>query len=335
MKPHHLIQAFSRTNRIFNKKKRYGHIVTLQTPELYASKIDEALRLYTNGGMDDVQAPAWSETAEKLVKAVESLKTVAPTMEQLDDLQTHGTLEELQAFVKAYQAVDRLIGEAQVYDEFQEDMLKTKFNMSREEFERLTGRYHNIIERIKELTEEKKVEVIDIDVDYELESVKRIEVNYRYLVALLQAHMPEGNDAPKLASEAEDQRISKFIEDYKKNNPKVGEVLSQLWFEVKFNPENFRDKDAFAVIEERVDELIAKEIRDFSAKWGVNPEALKMYASTVPASEISSKTVDASMGDYAAYKAAGGSVTKLKYLRELREAVATFVKDEIKPLTKR
>ena len=111
--------------------------------------------------------------------------------------------------------------------------------------------------------------------------------------------------------------------------------MSQLWFEVKFKPEEFRDKDAFAVIEERVDELIAKEIQDFSAKWGVNPEALKMYASTVLASEISSKTVDASMGDYAAYKAAGGSVTKLKYLRELREAVATFVKDEIKPLTKR
>ncbi len=335
MKPQHLIQAFSRTNRIFNKVKRYGQIVTLQTPELYAAKIDEALRLYTNGGMDDVQAPAWSETSERLTRAVEALKTVAATEEQVDDLQMHGSLEELQAFVKAYQAVDRLIGEAQVYDEFHEEMLKTTFDMSREEFERLTGRYHNIIERIKELTEKEKIEVINIDVDYELESVKRIEVNYRYLVALLQAHMPEGNDAPKVASEAEDQRISKFIEDYKKNNPKVGEVLSQLWFEVKLKPEAFRDKDAFAVIEERVDELIAKEIQDFSAKWGVNPEALKMYASTVPASEISSKTVDASMGDYAAYKAAGGSVTKLKYLRELREAVATFVKDEIKPLTKR
>ena len=335
MKPQHLIQAFSRTNRIFNKVKRYGQIVTLQTPELYAAKIDEALRLYTNGGMDDVQAPAWSETSERLTRAVEALKTVASTEEQVDDLQMHGALEELQAFVKAYQAVDRLIGEAQVYDEFHEEMLKTTFDMSREEFERLTGRYHNIIERIKELTEKEKIEVVNIDVDYELESVKRIEVNYRYLVALLQAHMPEGNDAPKVASEAEDQRISKFIEDYKKNNPKVGEVLSRLWFEVKFKPEAFRDKDAFAVIEERVDELIAKEIQDFSAKWGVNPEALKMYASTVPASEISSKTVDASMGDYAAYKAAGGSVTKLKYLRELREAVATFVKDEIKPLTKR
>lgn len=29
--------------------------------------------------------------------------------------------------------------------------------------------------------------------------------------------------------------------------------------------------------------------------------------------------IAASMGDYAAYKAAGGSVTKLKYLHELRE----------------
>lgn len=335
MKPQHLIQAFSRTNRIFNKKKRYGHIVTLQTPELYASKIDDALRLYTNGGMNDVQAPSWSETSARLTNAVKKLATIAPTIEDVDELHAHGSLEELQAFAKAYQAVDRLIGEVQVYDEFQEDMLKNKFNMSRDDFERLTGRYHNIIERIKELTDTGDVEVIDVDVDYELESIKRIEVNYRYLVALLQAHMPEGDDAPKMASDAEDQRISKFIEDYKKGNPKVGEVLSQLWFEVKFNPERFRDKDAFSIIEARVDELIAQEIQNFSAKWGVNPEALKMYASTVPASEISSKTVDSSMGDYAAYKAAGGSVTKLKYLRELREAVASFVKDEIKPLTKR
>ena len=41
------------------------------------------------------------------------------------------------------------------------------------------------------------------------------------------------------------------------------------------------------------------------------------------------------MGDNAAYMAAGGADTKLKYLRELRDAVAYFVKDEIKPMTKR
>lgn len=335
MKPQHLIQAFSRTNRIFNQKKRYGHIVTMQTPELYESMIDEALMLYTNGGMDEVQAPSWSETAEKLTRAVNSLKSIAPTKEELEYFQTHGTLEELQSFAKAYQAVDRLIGEAEIYDEFQEDMLDSVFDMNRDEFERLTGQYHNVIERIKTLTKEKKVEVIDIDVDYELESVKRIEVNYRYLIQLLQAHMPEGKDAPRAASDAEDQRIAKLIENYKKNNSKIGELLSQLWLEVKFNPENFRDKDAFTIMDDRLNELITREITAFSTKWGINPAALQMYASTVPTSDIASGTVDASMGDYAAYKAAGGSVTKLKYLRELRKAVASFVKDEIKPLFKR
>ena len=335
MKPHHLVQAFSRTNRIFNAKKRYGHIVTFQTPELFAQKIDEALKLYTNGGMSDVQAPSWEETSAKLQKAIENFREIAPTIEEVDQIQKSNDLDALCAFAKTYQALDRLIGEAQVYDEFRDSMLGSQFPISREEFERYTARYQNVIEKIRELKITKPVDPIDVDVDYELESVKQIEVNYRYLVALLQVHMPEGTEAPKVMTNAEDKRISKFIEDYKKANAKVGEVLSQIWFEIKLNPEGFRDQDAFVLIEQRVDDLIETEIKNFSAKWGVNPDALKAFANTVPASEISSKTVDSSMGDFAAFKAAGGSGTKLRYLRELREAVATFVKDEIKPLTKR
>ena len=35
MGPHDLIQAFSRTNRIFDKNKTYGQIVTFQAPKLF------------------------------------------------------------------------------------------------------------------------------------------------------------------------------------------------------------------------------------------------------------------------------------------------------------
>ena len=35
MRPQDLIQAFSRTNRIFDSKKRYGHIITFQRPEAF------------------------------------------------------------------------------------------------------------------------------------------------------------------------------------------------------------------------------------------------------------------------------------------------------------
>lgn len=38
MGPHDLIQAFSRTNRIYDKNKTYGQIVTFQAPELFQYK---------------------------------------------------------------------------------------------------------------------------------------------------------------------------------------------------------------------------------------------------------------------------------------------------------
>ena len=336
MKPHHLIQAFSRTNRIFDKSKQFGNVITLQTPGIYGDKIDEALKLYSNGGKDDVQAPTWQETSERLTKAVKRLRKLAQTTQAADEILHSGSLEELQAFAKSYQAVDRLLAEVQVYDEFSPNMLADQFDMSPDEFEQFTGRYQNIIARIRDLSSsEDETEPVSIDVDYELESVRQIEVNYRYLVALLQAHMPEADEASRPVPEEEDQRITKYIESYKKANPKVGAVLGQIWFELKLNPENFRNRDAFEVIDQRVDEVIASEIETFAAKWGVNPEALKAFADTTPASSISPQTVNPDLGSFDQYKAAGGTNNKLRYLRELRQAVSTFIKDEIKPFMRR
>lgn len=61
MKPQHIIQAFSRTNRLFDEGKKFGQIVTFQTPDRFKEKVDEALRLYSNGGESSVLAPEWPE----------------------------------------------------------------------------------------------------------------------------------------------------------------------------------------------------------------------------------------------------------------------------------
>ena len=336
MKPHHLIQAFSRTNRLFDTTKRFGNVITLQTPELYGEKIDEALKLYSNGGTADVQAPFWEETSENLKKAVSSLRLVAKTPKDGDEILNSGSLPELQAFAKAYQRLDRMLAEIQVYDEFERDQLRSVFDITMDEFEQYKGRYQNIIARIREIADDDDgQEPISIDVDYELESIRQVEVNYRYLVALLQAHMPEANDLAKAVSDSEDKRISKYIEDYTKVNPKVGGVLRDIWFELKLNPESFRNRDAFEVIDERVNERLDKEIGEFSARWGINPDELAAYANSTPASEISPQTINQNIGDYNAYKACGGTLTKLQYCRRLREAVSSFVRQDIKPFQRR
>ena len=59
----------------------------------------------------------------------------------------------------------------------------------------------------------------------------------------------------------------------------------------------------------------------------VPPDAIN-----TPVSEIDPARVNTAMGNYKAYKEAGGTGSKLVYLKELRQAVADFVSQEIKPL---
>ena len=69
MRPQDLIQAFSRTNRIFDSKKTYGHIITFQKPLAFKEAVDNALKLYSNGGENDVLAPSWEEEKRNFLKA--------------------------------------------------------------------------------------------------------------------------------------------------------------------------------------------------------------------------------------------------------------------------
>ena len=61
MGPHDLIQTFSRTNRIFDKNKAYGQIVTFQAPHLFKDSVDKAVKLYSAGGTNETILAEWDE----------------------------------------------------------------------------------------------------------------------------------------------------------------------------------------------------------------------------------------------------------------------------------
>ena len=61
MAPQNIIQAFSRTNRLFDTNKQYGQIVTFQAPKEYKDAINEALRLYSRGGGGNPIAEDWDD----------------------------------------------------------------------------------------------------------------------------------------------------------------------------------------------------------------------------------------------------------------------------------
>ena len=61
MSPQDLIQAFSRTNRLYDPNKQYGQVVTFQSPGDFKNAINYALILYSRGGDGSPIAEDWDD----------------------------------------------------------------------------------------------------------------------------------------------------------------------------------------------------------------------------------------------------------------------------------
>lgn len=327
MQPQHLIQAFSRTNRIFNKTKRYGQIVTLQFPALYTKKIDEALLLYSNGGTAEVSAPDWSTTKRKLKSAISELKKIAANKKAAEGLTD---IDQLKDFVRAYQKVDRLFTGAQVYDEYEEGDTKG-LGMTIGELRDMAGFYANAIEKIREYeggNDKPEVDPEPIDLDYDLEAVRLTEVNYTYLINLIQSFVPEDEDkAGAVISAEEEARVEKYIALYKKTNPVIGSILDQVWMELRMSPGNFLGKDLLVVVQNRISEIREDKLSKFSREWAVPIEEVRALADI-----WNGGVVPELNGRFDEYQGEE-KLTKLRYKKMLRQAAENFFPSVIAPLS--
>jgi type I restriction enzyme R subunit len=247
MKPHDLIQAFSRTNRLFDKGKKFGQIVTFRTPKIFESKVKEALFLYSNGGENEVLAPSWDETKHAFLEAIKELRNVTPTPEAVDQLTTTAKKKQ---FAKAYQKLNKAFSSIQVYSEYDEKQLGNEFPITVQEIEDYYGKYVNIIEELK--SNKDPEDEIEIDIEYELESIKTEEINYEYILMLIQSFVPSGNDEMELIREQDEKavkEIEQYLEDLAKNNPKLAQLMKNLWQDIRRDPEAYRDQNVSILLE--------------------------------------------------------------------------------------
>lgn len=135
-----LIQAYSRTNRIYGKEKEFGSIVNYQYPRITEQTVNEALILYGSGG----------ESSEAIVEpyrqAVETFTAYSQEVMQLledpamwQDLETDEEKKEL--FVKAFKQANAQLNKVQQYYEFSWD--DGAFGITEHDWLRYAGAYRN------------------------------------------------------------------------------------------------------------------------------------------------------------------------------------------------
>ena len=319
MAPQNLIQAFSRTNRIFDKSKRYGMIVIFQRSAQFQTAVDGALLLYSNGGTKEVSAPTFAEIEKEFKEALSELRSIAPTPEAADSL--HNDVSSMQKFAKAFQKVDRLSGELQVYQEWEGKDL-SDYGMVKEELEEYGGKYQNVIEELKKPKPDQPP--VSIDIGYELENIRSVTIDYRYIVSLIQNYMPSEDEL--IVEPIEDDAIDKHIEKLRETNPALADVISDFWEDMKKDPMKYRGLDAMSVIETRIEEIIRSQIDSFAKEWCTQKKDIIAILNTFKKGDKISMATD-----YESYSKTHEGVSKLKYNRRAKDAVVELV-EKIRPL---
>lgn len=213
---HGLIQAYSRTNRILDEVKSQGNVVCFRNLK---DATDEAITLFSNKeAIEEVIMQPYEDYVEKFNEAVKKVLEVAPTFDSVNQLPSE--VEELE-FVKAFRELIRVKNILGTFTEFEYEDLQ----MDEQTFEDYKSKYLDLYDTIKRDTEKEKVSILD-DIDFELELIRRDEINVAYILTLLaKLHESKPTEQEKqkkaisdmLASETQlrskKELIEKFIEE--------------------------------------------------------------------------------------------------------------------------
>ena len=333
MKPQHIIQAFSRTNRIFDEGKKFGQIVTFQTPDRFKEKVDEALSLYSNGGESSVLAPEWPEEKAKFLEKTQALLAISPTSEQVPDLDT-ATDAELKRFAKAFQEFDKLFSSIQVYADYDEKSILEEIGLSLEDIENFVGQYQNVIEELRRRRDENpEDEETPFDIEYELESIHTDEINYHYILSLIQTLI---ENKEHLIGRKERDLVDNYIEDLNKSNPKLSGMISQLWQDVQTDTEQYQGKSVAHKLDEMIEKTTQQKIHETADYWKIGQDELQFVVDNfrIGREKQNGEKAVTDSQDYAAYKEAHGdqALPKLKYKKALKEDYMSMIAEEILPL---
>ena len=335
MGPHDLIQAFSRTNRIFDPNKAYGQIVTFQAPVLFKECVDNAVKLYSAGSTEVALLAEWDKVEPAFKRALSALKAVAETPDEETDM----SLKELKVFAKAFQTFDRLFAQIKSFTQYDESMLED-YGITEEEYEDYVGHYQNAITKIKlaepDDTQTPPEAEETVDTDYELMAYSSTKIDYEYIINLIQNIVTPDEDAEAVTPEERQKQIDEvkqYIDEMRKDNLKVADIMTTLVNEIEQDENKYKGQSIMNIVENMKHDCINQVVTDFCVTWYASKEDVMYAALHYRNGEIPNESVIKSTIDYTRYKESQEkALPKFKYYSQCMAELRKVLDEEIKPL---
>lgn len=332
MGPHDLIQAFSRTNRIFDKNKAFGQIVTFQAPVLFKKCVDNAVKLYSAGGTKESVLAEWNVVEPAFKKALSALRVSAEKPEDIASMSE----KEKKIFVKIFQEFDTLFAQLKSFTNYDDSMLKD-YGITEEEYNDYVGHYKNVVEELKKDPPDGDEPIDEIvDQEYELMAYSNTKIDYEYIISLIQNIVTPSDDDENLSPEERQKKIDEiksFVEDLRKDNPKIADIMSTLVSEIENDEEKYKGQSILNVVENMRQDCIDRVITDFCDEWKTSKEDVMYVAENYRNGAIINESAIKATSNYSEYKdSQEKALPKFKYYSKMMTELRKILEEEIKPL---
>lgn len=333
MGPHDLIQAFSRTNRIFDSNKSYGQIVTFQAPKLFKESVDNAVKLYSAGGTNDVLPAEWDDVEPAFKKALAALRICAEKPSDIPGMSD----KEKTVFAKLFQSFDRLFAQLKSFTCYDDTKLP-EYGITEEEYYDYAGHYKNIIEEMKDpdVPNDPATPIDDVDTDYELMAYSHTRIDYEYIINLIQNIVTPSEDKENVTPEEKQRQIEEvrqYIDELRNENPKVADLMTSVIDEIEENEDKFIGQSIMNIMENMKHDCIDKAITDFCVLWYASKDDVMYAATHYRNGEIPNESAIKATIDFTSYKqSTENALPKFKFYSKMMTELRKMLDEEIKPL---
>ena len=261
MEYHGLLQAFSRTNRVLNEKKRFGKIVCFRDLK---SNVDTAIKLFSNSNNpEEIVRPPFEEVKQEYKELATNFLKKYPDTNCIDLLQSEKAKKE---FVLAFRDIIRKHAEIHIYEDYNEE--SDDLGMTEQQFMDFRSKYldiHDTFTLVDPAPSPKPDDNTDTpddgdlgDVDFCLELLHSDIINVAYILELIAELDPYSADY----AERRQNIIDTMIKDAEMRS-KAKLIDGFIQKNVDDDKENFmiqRGKvDGTSDLEERLNHYIAVE----------------------------------------------------------------------------
>ena len=285
LKHHGLIQAFSRTNRVLNATKPYGHIVDFRQQQ---DSVDAAVTLFSGAHADKAReiwlvdkAPVVIDKFKKAVADLDKFMQSQGLKARPDQVSNLKGDDARVQFIKRFKEVQRLQTQLEQYTDLTDGQREQiEQALPKDDLRGFRGAYLETAQRLKEgqVTPVEDGELANPDVDqldFEFVLFASADIDYDYIMRLIAKYSGQDPQRMKISRE---QLIGLIESDAKflDEREEITEYVRSL-----NEGQGLGEAAVRAGYEQFKAEKQAKEIADIAQSHGLTTEALSAIVNTI------------------------------------------------------